>query len=197
MEHTNNPRNYSTWSAAQTSDHTTSPNTPNYSVPPVGLDSYLQVNNSSAPDLHSPPTTSSTIPPPRQYAYHPSAPGPSLTDPLRFVDSNPRPSKSPRHVAPPEIPPIPSNYSEYGARFAPPYSGNSNNDSLPSRNPDYFHPPHSVGLQPWSGTTGPETGVVYGTSQAPGVQHYEFPNEGQFVKEEVNGGQPHYTWNSS
>ncbi len=105
---------------------------------------------------------------------------------MRFVDSNPRPSKSPRHVAPPEVP---SNYADYPTtRFGPPYSG-SNNDPLPSRGPEYFPP----AMQPW--TSSPETGVVYGTaSQAPGVQHYEFPND-QYGKEEGGSGPPHYTWN--
>ncbi|KUJ11436.1 p53-like transcription factor [Mollisia scopiformis] len=179
---------YSSWNAAQTSDHTTSPNTPNYSVPPVGLDNYLQVNNST-PDLHANTHSPTTIipPPTRQYSYHPPG-APTGSDPLRFVDSNPRPAKSPRHVAPPEVP---SNYGEYGTRFAPPYS-TANNDPLPTRGPDYFPP--ALPLQSW--TSGPGTGVVYGTtSQAPGVQHYEFPNDHQYVKEEGNSGPPHYTWN--
>ncbi|CZR60287.1 related to acid phosphatase [Phialocephala subalpina] len=173
---------YSTWNAAQTSDHTTSPNTPSYPVPAVGMDNYLQVNNSTQ-DLHANTHSPATvIPPPiRQYAYHPSS-GPGGE---RFVDNNPRPTKSPRHVAPPEIP---SSYAEYGTRFAPPYSG-GNNDPIPSRNPEYFPP--ALPLQPWS--SGPGTGVVYGTAQAPGVQHYDFPND-QYVKEEGNSGPPHYTW---
>jgi hypothetical protein len=200
-------RTYSAWNATHTPDHTTAPNTPNYPAPSIGIDNYLQVNHSD-PNLaqsssHSPATSLAPGPPPvrQQYAYHhpPSTEGGSSA-PLRFIDSNPRPAKSPRHVAPPEVPSnAPQAYSEYSTRFVAPYS-QPLNEAMPSRAPEYFPTTqqHSMSMsQPW--TSGPEAGVVYGTSQPPGVHHYEFPHEqGQYVKEE--GGQVaphppmHYTW---
>jgi hypothetical protein len=53
-------------------------------------------------------------------------------------------------------------------------------------------------------TSGPEAGILYGTSsQAPGVRHYEFPNE-EYVKEDEEDEEEeaphppqHYTWNQS
>jgi len=187
---------YTSWNPTHTPDHTTAPSTPNYAATSIGLDNYLQVSHSNQ-DLgqgnsHPPPTSLAPGPPPirQQYAYHhPPTSAPSAGESLRFIDSNPRPAKSPRHVAPPELP---SNapYSEYGARFAAPYSGPS--EAMPSRAPDYF--PTSMPMNPW--TSAPEPGVVYGTSgQAPGVHHYEFPSE-QYVKEEGAPHPPmHYTWN--
>ncbi|KAL2067667.1 hypothetical protein VTL71DRAFT_15763 [Oculimacula yallundae] len=200
---------YQSWNAAHSSDHTTTPNTPNYAAPPLALDSYLQVNNhhnsSSTSELHSNPPSTMPLPPPshrQQYPYHAPSSGPP-NDSLRYIDSNPRPSKSPRHVGPPEVGstsagPSTGNYSEYGSRYMPPYSVSSStgNEAMPSRAPEYF-PPTQTHMQTW--TSGPDTGVVYGTSQAPqGVQQYEFPNEG--YKEESTSQQqqqqqqPHYTW---
>ncbi|PVH73140.1 p53-like transcription factor [Cadophora sp. DSE1049] len=191
---------YQSWNAAHTPDHTTAPNTPNYPAPSLSLDSYLQVNNTSNPpsDLHSsnPPSTTMPAPQPplrQQYAYHPPSSAPT-SESLRFIDNNPRPAKSPRHAAPPDVPlPLPSNgsYPEYTSRYMPPYS-NSSNVAMPSRAPEYF-PPTQQQMQSW--TSGPDTGVVYGTSQAPGVHHYEFPSE-QY-KEESASQQSHYTWNSA
>jgi hypothetical protein len=190
-------RTYS-WNASHTPDHSTAPNTPNYPASSLGLTNYLQVNHSN-PDLgqvnsHSPATSLAPGPVPirQQYTYHhtPTS-APTIGDPLRFIDGNPRPAKSPRHVAPPELP---SNvpYNEYGTRFAPPYSGPS--EAMPARAPEYF--PTTMSINAW--TSGPEAGVVYGTSsQTPGVHHYEFPNE-QYVKEEEAPHPPmHYTWNQS
>lgn len=192
-------RTYPTWSTSHTSDHSNTPNTPNYATSAVGLDSYLQVNHSNSdlshPSTHSPTATmSATQAPPirQQYAYHPASAPAAGGPPIRFIDSNPRPAKSPRHAAPPELP---SNtpYSDYGTRFAPPYSGPA--EPMPPRNPDYF--PNPVPMQNW--TTAPESGGVYGTSaqtSSSGQQHYEFPSEQQYVKDE-NNPQPHYTWNSA
>ncbi|KAH9217481.1 hypothetical protein DL95DRAFT_295096 [Leptodontidium sp. 2 PMI_412] len=192
---------YQSWNAAHTPDHSTAPNTPNYPAPSLALDSYLQVNNSSASDLHPnpPSTTMPALQPPirQQYAYHPPSSAPTTSDPLRFIDSNPRPAKSPRHAAPPEVLSNgTSNYSEYGSRYMPPYgvgvsvSNSINNEAMPSRAPGYF-PPTQAQIQSW--TSGSDTGAVYGTSQAPGVHHYEFPSE-QY-KDESASQQPHYTWN--
>lgn len=192
----NRTRTYSSWNTTHTPDHTTAPNTPNYPATSLGLANYLQVNHSN-PDLAQassqlPATSIAPGPAPtrQQYAYHhtPTS-APITSEPLRFIDSNPRPAKSPRHVAPPELS---SNapYTEYGTRFALPYSGPS--EAMPTRAPEYF--PTTMSINAW--TSGPEAGVVYGTSsQAPGVHHYEFPNE-QYVKEEEAPHPPqHYSWN--
>lgn len=192
------PRAYQSWNAAHTPDHTTAPNTPGYPAPSLALESYLQVNNNnSTSDLHS-TAPSITMPAPhlpirQQYAYHPPPPVPNpANDRLRFIDSNPRPAKSPRHTAAPEVLSHSSNnYSEYGSRYMPPYSVSIGNEAMPSRAPEYF-PPTQAQIQSW--TSGPDTGVVYGTSQAPDVHHYEFPSEQQY-KEDNASQQPHYTWN--
>jgi hypothetical protein len=133
--------------------------------------------------------TAPQVPNRQQYAY--PTPAPPAATPIRFVDGNPRPSKSPRHAAPPELPS--NTYAEYGARFAPPYNGNTS--AMATRTNEYF--PTTMPMQAW--TTGPDTSVVYGTAtqplQGPNAQHYEFPSE-HYVKEESNP-QQHYTWNPS
>ncbi|TVY27084.1 Transcription factor [Lachnellula hyalina] len=191
---------YPAWSASHTSDHTNIPSTPSYgNSSAVGLENYLQVNQTTTeiphPSSHSPTATmSATQPPPirQQYAYHPASAPVAGGPPIRFIDSNPRPAKSPRHAAPPELP---SNapYSDYGTRFAPAYSGPP--EPMPPRNPDYF--PNPVSL-PTSWTTAAETAGVYGTSSqtSNGQQHYDFPGEPQYVKNE-NNTQSHYTWNAA
>lgn len=178
-------------SGSHHSDHSTAPNTPSYPATSIGLD-YLQVNHSN-PDLahsQSPTTTlAGPQPPVRQhYAFQQSPVSPPVP-PVRFINSNPRPAKSPRHIAPPELPSN-ASYSDYGARFAPPFSGSS--EPLPQRDPGYF--PTSLPMQAW--TTAPDTTGVYGTAmQAPtsNLQHYEFPNE-NYLKEESHT-QQNYTWN--
>jgi hypothetical protein len=130
----------------------------------------------------------------QQYAYHPASAPPIGGPPIRFIDSNPRPAKSPRHVAPPELP-ASSYHSEYSAstRFAPPYSAPS--EPMPPRSADYFPPPAPA--QSW--TTAPEPVSTYGTSTQPSssVQHYDFPSEHQYPKEENGTQQQHYTWSHS
>ena len=198
-------RTYSSWNATHTPDHTTAPNTPSYPAPSMGLDSYLQVNHSdpnlAQPSTHSPATSLAPGQPSirQQYAYHhPPANEAQPPATLRFIDSNPRPAKSPRHVAPPEVPSnAPQAYSDYSTRFAAPYS-QAPTEAMPSRAPDYFPTTqqHPMSMnQPW--TSSSEGGVVYGTAQPPGVHHYEFPNEqGHFVKQEEAPHPPmHYTWN--
>jgi hypothetical protein len=182
-------RTYSAWNAAHTPDRGTAPNTPSYPVSSASLESYLQVNNSSA-DLshvvHSPSTTMAPIH--QQYTYNTGTA--TTAEPLRFIDSNPRPTKSPRHIAPPTVP---SNvYPDYGTRFIPSYTGTT--EETHSRAPEYFPP--VLPLQSW--TSAPNAASLYGTSNAvPGVQHYEFPSQ-QFVKEDNSlqqqNQQPHYAW---
>lgn len=185
---------YPAWSASHGSDHSNTPNTPNYSTSAgVGMENYLHVSHPST-DSHTPTATMSATQAPavrQQYAYHPASAPATGAPPIRFINSNPRPAKSPRHTAAPELP---SNapYSDYGTRFAPPYSGPA--EPMPPRNPDYF--PNPVPLQVW--TTAPETAAVYGTSTqtSSGQQpHYDFPNEQQYSKEESTNTQQHYTWN--
>src|SRR4051812_39973293 len=98
-------------------EHSTAPNTPNYQAP-MGLDSYLQVTTSNADLSHPSPSIPRSQPPPpqqQQYSYqHPSGSTQSAAQ-IRFIDSNPRPSKSPRHVAPPELPAV-GAYNDYPAR---------------------------------------------------------------------------------
>ncbi|XMA12105.1 hypothetical protein WAI453_004896 [Rhynchosporium graminicola] len=208
--------NYQSWSAAHSSDQTTTPNTPNYANPPLALDSYLQVNhhhNDNPPsDIHSNP---SSMPAPQrpvrpQYSYHTSVSGPSHESlSLRYIDSNPRPSKSPRHVGLPEISsnsslPSTGNYPDYGSRYMPPYGvSTTSNASMPSRAPEYF-PLTQTHIQAW--TSSPDPVVVYGTSQAPtGVQNYGFPGEGynderslqQQQQQQNQQQQSHYTWSPS
>lgn len=192
-------RTFPSWSASHTSDHSNTPSTSSYGQSSVGLDSYLQVSHSNSELSHSPTATmSATQPPPirQQYAFHPASAPVAGGPPIRFIDSNPRPTKSPRHAAPPELASN-ASYSDYGARFAPPYSGPP--EPMPPRNPDYFQSPP---LQNW--TSAPETGSLYGTSaqtssnQQHQQQHYEFPSEQQpqYVKDE-SSTQSHYTWNSA
>ncbi|KAH8682872.1 hypothetical protein BGZ60DRAFT_427361 [Tricladium varicosporioides] len=192
---------YPGWSAAHTSEHNTTPNTPSYHAPSAGLENYLQVNHSNADiphgSTHSPIATHSAThphPPPmrQQYAYHPASAPPTGGPPIRFIDSNPRPTKSPRHVAPPDLP-ANAPYQEYGTRFAPPYSGPT--EAMPTRGADYF--PTTMPMQAW--TSAPEPGPIYGTSTQPesNVQHYAYPNQNQQTfKEEHNNPQQHYTWSS-
>lgn len=187
---TRRPRTYPSYLGTHQSEQSTASNTPSYPATSIGLD-YLQVNHSNPDVSHSqsPATTMpGTQPPVRQYTFQHSPVSPPIP-PVRFMDSNPRPAKSPRHVAPPALP---SNapYPEYGSRFAPPYSEPS--EPLPQRDPGYF--PTSLPMHAW--TTAPDTTGVYGTAmQAPtsNVQHYVFPNE-NYVKEEGHT-QQNYTWN--
>ncbi|KAF4624317.1 hypothetical protein G7Y89_g13855 [Cudoniella acicularis] len=157
----------STWNVAHASDHSTTPNTPSYPAPAIGLENYLQVNHSNPdisqhPSSHSPTASLSATqahPPSmrQQYAYHPASAPPTGGPPIRFIDSNPRPTKSPRHVAPPDLP-ANGPYSEYGTRFAPPYSGPA--EAMPTRGADYF--PTTLPMQAWTSAPGP--GSIYGTS---------------------------------
>jgi hypothetical protein len=159
----------------------------------MGLDSYLQVNGSN-PELSQNATPSNPRPQPpsqQQYTFQPASNQSQGGSQIRFIDSNPRPAKSPRHVAPPELP-ASSSYSDFGARFAPPYHGPG--ELLPPRDLGYF--PTSLSMQQsWTATS--DTSGVYGAplhASAPG-QHYQFPNDG-YVKQEPNQ-RNNYTWNPS
>lgn len=186
-----------------TADHSQTPNTPSYQTQTaMGIDNYLHVSQPTGDMTHlnSPSSTmprSQPLPLPQQpqYPYQPTS-NTTNAAPIRFIDNNPRPTKSPRHAPPPEPLPLPS-YSDYGARFAPPYSGPG--ELLPPREPAYF-PSHSMPM-PQSWTTAAETSGLYGTTtQAPTSSlqhHYQFPNE-SYAKDENNQSQQNnYTWNPS
>lgn len=154
---------------------------------------YLPVNHPNSDLSHSqaPNTTApGPQPPVRQYKFQNSPISPPAPS-VRFIDSNPRPAKSPRHVAPPELPSN-ASYPEYGSRFAPSYAGTS--EPIIQRDPGYF--PASLPMQAW--TAAADTTSVYGkTTQEPtsNTQHYAFPN-GDYGREETQT-QQNYTWNSA
>jgi hypothetical protein len=174
---------------------------------PVALDGYLQSSHSHSSSDSSHSQSRSQAPSTQQYTYLPPTSSPAqLAAPIKFVDSNPRPSKSPRHVAPPErqlsLPE--SSYPDYNsARFTGPYHNNPS-DVLPPRDPAYFPQPLSLQQQqtsqPWTSTS--DSSGVYGTTiQAPSTQtnHYQFPPE-PYVKPEENNHpqpQPSYAWTAS
>ena len=150
------------------------------------------MNNSNSELSHSQsPATTIVLGPQtsvRQYTFQSSPVSPPVPPP-RFVDSNPRPAKSPRHVAAPELP---SNapYPKYGDRFPTSYAATS--EALLQRDSEYYSMPLS--LQNWATT--PHTSGNYGRAfQAPtsNTQHYAFPSEG-YVKEETHTPQ-NYNWN--
>ncbi|KAF5879342.1 putative ndt80 like dna-binding family protein [Botrytis fragariae] len=184
------------------SEHTPGPSTPNYQGPPpsLSMDNYLQGNHSSSenPQNHSPASTMpAPAPPVRSYTYHSTtSPGGA---PIRFIDSNPRPAKSPRHQAPPEL--NSSFSSDFTARFNAPAPYSSASD--PAHPREYF--PTSMSMQPW--TTAQDTASTYGTT-LPAVtsSHYEYPGDQHYVKEEGHSQPPpphqqpsqqHYTWSAA
>lgn len=182
-----NIRAYPTYLPPHT-ELSTASDTPGYQAP-IGLDNYLPANHSNAGISQ----TSSTImpraqPPPQDYPFqtpsNTSQPGAQI----RFVDSNPRPAKSPRHVAPE----LSGSYGDYNARFAPPYNGAG--DILSARESGYF--PTSLPMQQaWTAPT--DAAGIYGTplqGTQPG-QQYQYPSEG-YPKEETTQ-QQNYTWNPS
>ncbi|ESZ93682.1 hypothetical protein SBOR_5922 [Sclerotinia borealis F-4128] len=174
------------------SEHTPAPSTPNYQGPPpsLSMDNYLQGHHPSSenPRTHSPTSTMpAPAPPVRSYTYQ-NTTSPSGT-PIRFIDSNPRPAKSPRHQAPPES--NSSFSSDFTARFTA------------AQPREYF--PTSMSMQPW--TTSQDTASTYGTT-LPAVtsSHYEYSGDQHYVKEEGHShpqaqhqqpSQQHYTWSAA
>lgn len=140
------------------------------------------------------PTAGNQLPIRQQYAYNLSSSPPQMAQQARFVDSNPRPTKSPRHVAPTELPTNPP-YQEYNARFAPPYGGSA--DQLEPRGAGHF--PSAMGLQSWTGA--PDSTGLYGPpmpTQSANLQqdHYQFPSE-QYPKTDGGSAPPNYSWSNS
>jgi len=186
-------RTYPAYLGSHAVEQSTAPRKPNYpDTSSLGMD-YLQVNHSTPEPSHSHlPTTTiegPQAPVRQQYPFKPSSVSPTVP-PVCFIDSNPRPAKSTRHVAPQDLPSI-APYTGYEARFAPPYAGP--NGTLPQREPGYF--PTSAPMQAW--TTAADTGAVYGTAmQTPtsNIQHYQFHDE-TYVKEETSTEQ-NYMWNA-
>ena len=184
---------YPAWSAAHTPDRATAPDTLSYPVQTTVSENHIHVNRPN-PELHhvahSPATSMPPIP--HQYAYSAGAPTPILEN-IQFLDSNPRPTKSPRHAAPPEIP---SNmYTSYGPRFAPPYTTPG---TTASRASEYF--PQVLPMhQQHTWTSGTGVAPIYETAPpATEVQHYDFANQQRYVKEETSTQPqqqiPHHTW---
>ncbi|KAL3422713.1 transcriptional regulator vib-1 [Phlyctema vagabunda] len=196
---------YPSWSATQhQSEHNTA-SVPSYQPQSAVQTDYLHVSHS---DSTYPPGTTvvsgTTMPAPQsisrsQYQYYPPPTTSSNPLPVRYVDSNPRPAKSPRHIGPPDLPTNP--YSEYGsARFAPSYTG-LGDVSAPLQSPptvqtsvqqrEYFPTTSSMSMQAW--TTAADAGGIYGTSMPAGsAQQYNFSGDSQYVKNETAS---HYTWN--
>jgi hypothetical protein len=184
-----NKSTYPSYLPSNPPEHTTAPSTPNFQAP-MTLDSFLQANPinpvpSSNLSLSS-PTAGSQPAIRQQYTYNPTTSPQQNAPPLRFIDSNPRPAKSPRHVPPLQGPtgavelPSSTSYSDYGTRFAPTYNASSNatpynannnappytsnnsnnnvnNDLLPPpRDAAYFPTSTSLHMQNWSATSVPQ-----------------------------------------
>ena len=210
-----------------TNPQSSAPHTPSFQAP-VALDSYLQNSQSTNSISQSNAPTSvprSQAPQGQQYTFQPPTSSPAeLGPPMKFIDNNPRPAKSPRHAAVPDRQAVATEapYPEYSSRYAAPYIG-SGGDAMPPRDPGYFPAPLQIQQQQsqpqqqqsqhhhqqqqtqhsqqpqqsWS--SNPDTSGVYGTAmQAPVSslnQHYQFPSE-PYVKEETSHHQ-NYTWNPS
>ncbi|QSZ35461.1 hypothetical protein DSL72_008331 [Monilinia vaccinii-corymbosi] len=184
------------------SEHTPAPSTPSYQGPPssLSMDSYLQGNHptSENPQTHSPVSTmTARAPPVRSYTYQNTTS--SSGAPIRFIDSNPRPAKSPRHQAPPEL--NSSFSSDFTARFPPPAPYSSISEAAQPR--EYF--PTSMSMQPW--TTAQDSPSTYGTAlPAVNSSHYDYSGDQHYVKAESHSQPPpqhpqpsqqHYTWSTA
>lgn len=164
------------------------------------MDNYLQVNQSNQPGsglAHlGPPTAGPQIPiRQQQYAFNiTSSPPQMVPQQPRFGDGNPRPSKSPRHVAPSQLPPD-TAYPDYGTRFAAQYA--ASNEQLEPRGPGHFPP--AINMQPWTGA--PDTSGIYAPPM-PALasilqeQHYEYPSDG-FSKTDSGAAPSNYSWSAS
>jgi hypothetical protein len=144
------------------------------------MENYLQANQGQ---IGSPAGSGAQLPIRQQYAYNMTASPPQIVPQTqtRFVDSNPRPAKSPRHVAPSELP-SGTSYPEYGRAYAGQFAGSS-----------------SAGMQAWTGA--PEVSGIYGApmpAMAPGGMQDPYHFQGEFPKPD-QGGNPstNYSWSSS
>lgn len=162
------------------------------------MDNYLQVNqqNQTSTGLsHMPsPPGGSQLPIRQQYGYNMTSSPPQIVNQTRFVDTNPRPAKSPRHVAPSELPSS-TSYSEYSGRYAPQYG--SGNDQIESRGSGNFQ--SGLNMQTsWTGA--PDSSGIYCApmpAQASNLQEqYQFPSE-PFPKQEGANPPTSYSWTSS
>lgn len=180
---------FPTYLPSHTPEQRTAPNTPGYQTP-LSIDNYLQVNQPS-------PTAGSQLPirqPP--YGYAMTSSPPQIVPQTRFVDTNPRPSKSPRHVAPSELPANPSYPEQYGRGFAQQYGSGSEGMEPRGAQGGHFQP--SMSMQAWTGA--PDTSGIYGAPMralASNLQEqYQFSGEA-FPKSD-GGNQPsNYSWSSS
>ena len=121
----------------------------------------------------------------------------------RFVDTNPRPSKSPRHVAPSELPSGAAYPSDYGRAYATQFGGGSGSEQMEARGGAPSGHFQSASLNSMHGWTGaPDSSGIYGApmpalATANMQEQYHFQNE-PFPKQEGSGNPPtNYSWSSS
>ncbi len=143
--------------------------------------------------MHTSPVSQSQLPAPEgtmrpQFYQMSSAPPPSTLS-VQFMDSNPRPTKSPRHAVAPDLSSLPL-YASFEERVAPSYTipPQASDQGLPLR--DYY----PVTLPPENWTTGENGNVTYSTSMPAPTQHYTYPPE-PYPKD--NSQQTHYTWSAA
>ena len=155
------------------------------------MDNYLQANQPS-------PTAGSRLPirqPP--YAYNMTSSPPQIVPQTRFVDTNPRPSKSPRHVAPSELPANTSYPEQYRRSFAQQY-GSGSEGMEPRGGAQEGHFQQGMAMQAWTGA--PDTSGIYGASMpalASNLQEqYQFPGDA-FPKSDAGNHPSNYSWSSS
>jgi hypothetical protein len=138
------------------------------------------------------PTGGSQLPIRQQYGYNITSSPPQIVPQTRFVDTNPRPSKSPRHVAPSELP-ANTSYPEYGRGFAPQYG--SGGDQMEPRGAGPFQP--GLSMQNWTGA--PDTSGIYGAPMpalASNLQEqYQFSSE-TFPKSDAGNQPTNYSWST-
>lgn len=203
-------RTYPSWQGTQhSSEHSINTTTPEDCSPDTPQVIYLHTSHSD-PTLGSPsksmvpstamPALSSLHRP--QYQY-PATPQP--TSPAghvgRFLDSNPRPSKSPRHGTPPQLPAV--SYTDYGVtRYEPSYPASSGVGPQLLASPlsqvqlqerGFFPVANTIPMQAW--TTATDAVGLYGASlPSNNSAQYGLAPDQYYVKQE-NPSQQHYTWN--
>ena len=158
----------------------------------TGID-YFQVKHSQSDlsESQSPLTAASSSQPlARRYTFQ-SSPISTSKPPLWFIDGNPRPTKSRRHVPPPELP-LDAPYPGYGAQPTPPYTATSE----PLLQPSSAYFPTSLPIQAW--ITAPQASSALGKVTQTSItnpQHCVFVRD-DFFKEGTHTQQS-FAWNSA
>ena len=155
----------------------------------MGPDPYMQVQTSRSDlqHLHSPTSTMPGPVPPlgTQDAYHSPTGPPPPPNSMNYIDDNPRPSKSPRHMPPPDAQ-FPDISSRYATAHVP------QNEAMPPR--EYFSanlPSHPLPPRP--------DAEVYGTAMPSNYQGqgYEYAQGGYARDSRPSpSGQQNYTWSA-